>query len=108
MKQKELENLRYKVVKLPDLTSTGLLHSTILTYKKKRWTYPAEPPQNGKHGPGGCWANRTISQARHLQVYLRERYRMRTAIFLCLIDRVLFESSYRTKTNRLFLIDRIA
>ena len=107
MRPKAIEKIRYKVVALPGLTSTGLLHSSILSYKRKRWTHPAEPPQKGKHGPGGCWANRSIGQARSLQRYLWDRYKMKTAIFLCLIDRILFESSYRTKTNRLFLLDQV-
>ena len=107
MRPRAIDKIRYKVVALPSLTSTGLLHSSILTYKRKRWTYPAEPPQEGKHGPGGCWANRSIGQARCLQRYLKERYQMKTAIFICFIDKILFESSYRTKSNRLFLLDQV-
>ena len=70
-----LEKIKYKVLLLPDLTSTGLLHSTIIKYKKKKWTYPAEPPQKGKDGPGGLWAIQSRGQARSLQKYLKKQGR---------------------------------
>jgi hypothetical protein len=101
-----MAKIRYKVL-TSDLTSTGLLHSTIVRYKPKRWNYPAEPPQHGKAGPGGLWANRTKSQAKQLQKYLKEKHSLDTVIFVAIIDRILYESSYRTKTNKLFLLEPI-
>lgn len=101
------DKIRYKVLLLPGLTSTGLLHSSIIKYRLRSWTYPAEPPQKGKDGPGGLWANRSKGQARHLQKYIREAHRYETVIFICVIDRILYQSSYRTKTNRLFLLDQV-
>ena len=101
------ERVRYKVLTL-GRESTGLLHSRVMRYRLKRWNFPHDPPRPGKEGPGGLWASRNKAQARSLQRYLAERHGMETRIHLCLIGRVLFESSYRTKTDRLFLMDPIA
>lgn len=100
-------HVRFKVLQCPGLCSVGLLHSSIIKYSRKRWNHPAEPAQEGRQGPGGLWVNRTLGQARSAAKYLWRKYRMRTVIYACLIDRILFESSYRTKTNRLFLLHRI-
>jgi len=102
-----LENhVRYKVLTMK-MTSTGLLHSSIVKYRPKHWNYPMEPPQYGKHGPGGLWANRNLAMARSLQKYLEEKHGMKTRIHLCIIDKILFQSSYRSKTNRLLLLDPV-
>jgi len=100
-------HLRFKVLRCPGLTSVGLLHSNIISYNRARWNVPAEPPQEGRQGPGGLWVNRRLSQARSAAKYLWNKYQMRTVIYACVIDERLFESSYRTKTNRLFLLYRI-
>lgn len=102
-----MDKIRYKVVLLPDLTSTGLLHSKIISYKPKRWNHPAEPVQKGKDGPGGLWCNKSRGQARSLQKYLKKTHGLDSICFICIIDKILFESSYRTKTNSLFLLDQV-
>lgn len=100
------DHVRYKVLTM-NMTSTGLLHSAIVKYKPRSWVYPAEPMQYGKDGPGGLWANRNLAMARSLHKYLKEKHNMETRIHLCIIDKILFESSYRTKTNRLLLLDPV-
>jgi hypothetical protein len=99
-------HVRYKVLTTKQ-TSTGLLHSSIIKYKTKRWTFPEGPPIPGKVGRGGLWASRNIGMARGLQKYLKRVHDMETRIHLCIIDKTLFQSSYRTKTNRLLLLDPI-
>jgi len=100
-------HLRFKVLRRPGLTSVGLLHSKIIRYSTQRWNHPAEAPEKGRRGPGGLWVNRRLSQARCAARYLADKHGMKTVIYACLIDENLFESSYRTKTNRLLLLHRV-
>lgn len=102
-----LSRVRYKVLTL-DMKSTGLAHSKIVKYRMKKWNHPWKGIViPGKCGAGGLWANANKSMARGLQRYLKDRHDIDTRIHLCIIDQNLFESSYRTKTNRLFLLDPI-
>ncbi len=101
-----LHRLRYKVLVVPGLRSSGLLHARVIRYSRRRWNHPAEEPEPGRHGRGGLWANRSFGHARALAKYLKRKHGLRTVIYLCLIDEILYESSYRTKTNRLFLLGR--
>lgn len=107
MPQPVMKKIRYKVVLLPELTSTGLLHSKIIGYKKKHWNHPAEPVQKGKDGPGGLWVCNNISQARALCKYIKEKRDFETAIFICIINKILYQSSGRTKSDKVFLLDQV-
>ncbi len=88
--------LAYKVV-TPGLYSLGLRSAEPVKYKIKEWTYP----ESEDHG---LWVAKTLSDARGLQKYLKEKYNRRSRIFKCSIGKISYGSSYRIETDRVMLL----
>lgn len=63
-------------------------------------------PMIGKQDSGGIWCCEKLSAARGLKRYFEKRYG-RARIFECEIGNILFQNSYRTKTDKVMLIKEV-
>jgi drug/metabolite transporter superfamily protein YnfA len=73
-----------------------------------KWFYlPPEKIKRGIDDWGGIWVCKSLSKAQTLKKYMNDKYETNVKIFTCLIDKILFENSYRTKTNGIKLLREI-
>jgi hypothetical protein len=95
----------YKVV-TEDMGSLGLRKNpNTMWFRMNKWVLEPQP-QEGKQDIGGIWCCVKLSAARALKKYFENRYG-RARIFECEIGIILYENSYRTKTDRIKLINEI-
>lgn len=95
----------YKVV-TENMESLGLRKNpNVMWFRMGDW-YQEPQPQGGKQDIGGIWCCEKLSAARALKGYFENRYG-RARIFECEIGMVLYQNSYRTKTDRIKLIKEI-
>lgn len=96
----------YKVV-TKDLKSLGLRKNpNILTFPKRKWV-KEENPVFGNSDSGGIWVANGYGQANTLKKYMKEKYDLNCRIFLVEIGKVLYENSYRTKTDKVMLCHEV-
>ncbi|MDO8574369.1 MAG: hypothetical protein Q7R86_01975 [bacterium] len=96
----------FKVVR-KDLTSVGLLGASLIQYKIGEWTYPLETLSNDRLKGGGLWVLKTKSNARRFKKYIETKHGFNIRIFTCEIGIVLFQTSYRVKTDRVMLKEEL-
>jgi hypothetical protein len=98
----------YKVV-TDTMQSLGLRKNpNILTYPVGEWYFlPETLVVPGKSDYGGVWVAKTLSGAKRLADYVKEKYGIRTRIFRAYIAKVLYGNSYRIKTDGLFLSEEV-
>ncbi|MFH1174198.1 MAG: hypothetical protein V1725_03640 [archaeon] len=112
MRQIELDGkdylLGFKVV-TPDLRSLGLRNNPhILQFVPSEWfMLPDSFLQKGPSDWGGIWIARTLSQARNLSKYMADYHGRDTRLFATAIDEILYENSYRIKTNGVYLFEEV-
>jgi len=95
----------YKVV-TQDLKSLGLRKNpNIMQFSIGEWAYEPDP-DTGKQDSGGIWCCERLSSARALKKYYEKRYGS-AEIFQCEIGVILYQNSYRTKTNKIKLFRRL-
>ena len=95
----------YKVV-TENMQSLGLRKNpNIMTFQINKWIYEADP-DTGKQDTGGIWCCEKLSAAKALKKYFEKRYG-KARIFECEMGEVLFQNSYRTKTDKVKLIKEI-
>jgi len=93
--------LYFKVV-TDNMQSLGLRKNfNIFTYFIGKWKHEPRPQMNNKDF-GGIWCCKKLSSARALQKYFFRYGKSR--IFQCKIGKILYENSYRTKTDKIKLI----
>jgi hypothetical protein len=98
---------RYYKVVTDDMKSLGLRRNpTILEYRIGEWV-KSPTVKTGKSDDGGIWVVSTMYNAVKLLMYMRNKYNISCRIFRASIGRVLFTNSYRTKTNKVKLIEEI-
>ena len=93
-----------------ELKSLGLRNNpNIIQYPIGEWYFlPAEQLKRGKEDWGGIWVARNLSFARNLVKYMKEKHNVETRVFKAAIDRILYNgSSYRVKTNGIYLIEEL-
>ena len=102
------ERLAYKVV-TQDMRSLGLRRNpNILEFTQGEWLLlPKNEVLAGKSDWGGIWAAVDKGNARSLQRYMRRQYNQETRLFAAAIKDVLYENSYRLKTNGIYLIEEL-
>lgn len=95
-------NIVYKVV-TENMESLGLRKNpNVMWFRMGEWFCEPEP-RTGKQDSGGIWCCEKLSAARALKKYFEGKYG-KARIFECEIGNILFQNSYRTKTNRIKLI----
>jgi len=96
----------YKVV-TEDMKSLGLRKNpTILTYPMLDWV--VSPTMSfDKKDSGGIWCCEKLGAARALRKYFEKKYLKKTRIFECNIGNILYQNSYRTKTDKIYFIKEI-
>ncbi len=106
------ERIGYKVV-TTNMESLGLRNNhNILVYPQGEWfRLPSDWIVEGSGDWGGIWFAKTKSKAKGIQKEMRKGNTKRppteTRIFVVLYDRILYENSYRIKTNAIFLRQEI-
>ncbi len=93
---------KYFKVLRNDLTSIGLLGAKRMQYCFGVWNYPGEVISNHPRKGGGLWVAHTKSQAKAMSKYAFKKYGIKTRIFSCQIGEVIYQTSCRLKTDRLF------
>lgn len=102
----EITRIHYKVV-TGQMQSLGLRRNpNIMTFTESQWIYEINP-QEGNSDYGGIWVARNIGGANTLKKYMLSRHNLNCLIFETQIGDILFENSYRIKTNRVFLIKKV-
>ncbi|VVB82294.1 Uncharacterised protein [uncultured archaeon] len=98
----------YKVV-TQDMKSLGLRKNpNIIEFELGKWIYlPKNEIERSSDDWGGIWVARTFSNAKKLGEYMQEKYKIKTRIFETALDKILFENSYRIKTNGVNLFEEI-
>ena len=95
----------YKVVTKYNKSLGLRKNPNIITFLINKWVY--EPtPSEGKQDTGGIWCCEKLSSARALKKYYEKRYGT-ALIYECEIGDILYQNSYRTKTNKIKLIKEI-
>jgi hypothetical protein len=95
----------YKVV-TEELKSLGLRRNpNIMDFPLGYWIIEPTPVE-GKGDKGGIWCCKKKSAARALKKYYEKRYGP-ALIFQCHIGEVLYQNSYRTKTDAIKLITEV-
>lgn len=95
----------YKVI-TENMQSLGLRKNpNIMTFKINKWSYEPDP-DIGKQDTGGIWCCERLSAARALKKYFEGRYG-KARIFECEMGVILYQNSYRTKTDKVKLIKEI-
>lgn len=96
--------MHYKVV-TDNLKSLGLRKNpNIMLFPVNEWVNEPDPLV-GNQDYGGIWCTATLSNARRLKKYFGRYGNSR--IFTCEIGNVLYENSYRIKTDKVKLIKEI-
>ena len=92
-----------------DLKSLGLRRNpNILQYPIREWYFlPEDKIIEGKNDFGGIWVARTFGNARKLSEYMKEKHDTETRLFKSAVDKILFENSYRIKTNGIYLAEEL-
>ncbi len=92
-----------------ELKSLGLRKKPhILTYIPGEWYFLDK--YNIKEGIsdfGGIWVCKNLSNARKLTKYMLNKYNQVTITYSVYIDQILYENSYRVKTNGIYLKEEI-
>jgi len=95
----------YKVV-TEDKKSLGLRKNpNVMSFPLNQWV-EEQLPKIGNSDFGGIWCCEKLSSARSLKKYYESRYGD-AKIFSCEIGNILYQNSYRTKTDRVKLIQEI-
>lgn len=97
----------FKVV-TEDLKSVGLLGATPIQYTVGEWTHPLEPLSNHPRKGGGLWVYRKRGAAMASKRYMSHQHGKAVRIFSCLIGNIIYETSYRVKTDKVMLVEEIS
>jgi hypothetical protein len=97
--------ITYKVV-TNDMKSLGLRKNpTILKYSRNKWKCISDDELRfNNNDEGGIWVCKNLSGATKLRKYMKQKYNKLVRIFISEIDVVLYENSYRIKTNAVKLL----
>jgi hypothetical protein len=96
----------YKVV-TENMESLGLRKNpNIIVFPISIWVKEFHPLECNNKDWGGIWCCQKLSAARALKKYFESRYE-KARIFECEIGKVLYQNSYRTKTDKVKLTQEI-
>ena len=97
----------YKVI-TNEHKSLGLRkNKNIMTFPKNIWVQDKTELFCDKRDNGGIWVANNLSSAIKLKRYMMEKYNISCKIFETIIGEILYQNSYRTKTNKVNLIKEI-
>lgn len=85
-----------------NLKSIGLLQAPILQYHFNIWNRPKEPISSHPQKGGGIWVCPDLRYAKKFQKYVLEQHGIKAIIFRCQIGKILYQSSCRIKTDKIF------
>lgn len=100
------DKVQYFKVLRQDLTSVGLLGAPRMQYRFGVWNKPLEPISAHPRKGGGLWVLMKKYHAKRAKKYLLEKHNIVARIFACQIGKIIYQTSYRTKTDKVFLIQK--
>lgn len=89
------------------MKSIGLLGATKMQYKFGVWNRPLEPISDHPRKGGGLWVTPKLADARGMKKYVLRKHHIKTRIFICKIDKMIYKTSCRIKTDGVFLLEEI-
>jgi len=96
----------YKVV-TEHMKSLGLRRNpSVMVFPPNIWIKEPRPLEHNNKDWGGIWCCEKLSSARALKKYYEKKYGA-ARIFECEIRNILFQNSYRTKTDEIKLTKEI-
>ena len=95
----------FKVLR-EDMTSVGLLGAARKQYLFNVWNIPDEPISDHPRKGGGLWVVPTKSEAKKIRKYVLKKHGIQTRIFQCQIGGIIYSSSCRVKTDKLFFTEK--
>lgn len=98
--------IQYFKVLRSDLTSVGLLKATRMQYCFNAWNRPLEPISNHPRKGGGLWVVKNKGDAKKVRKYLLDKRGIIARIFRCRIGQIIYETSYRAKTDGVFFAEK--
>jgi len=98
--------IQYFKVLRSDFTSVGLLGAVRMQYRFNAWNRPLEPISNHPRKGGGLWIVKSKSDAKMVRKYLFNKHGIIARIFSCRIGRIIYETSYRVKTDGVFFTEK--
>ncbi|MCL5733572.1 MAG: hypothetical protein M1334_02840 [Patescibacteria group bacterium] len=100
-----MEKKCFKVLR-EDMTSVGLLGAARKQYRFNVWNIPDEPLSGHPRKGGGLWVVPTKAYAIKIRKYVLNKHGIRTRVFQCRVGKILYSSSCRIKTDRLFFTEK--
>ena len=97
----QLTKYAFKVLR-GNLKSIGLLGAIPIQYRFNFWNKPRESLSPHPRKGGGLYVCPTLNYARKFQKYVLKQYGIKTVVFRCQIGKILFQSSCRIKTDKIF------
>lgn len=91
----------FKVLR-KNLKSLGILGAPLKQYYFNIWNKAEKPLSPHPKKGGGIWLAKTLRDARKLQKYVLKTRGIKTRIFYCKIGKIIFQTSGRIKTNKIF------
>ena len=89
------------------MRSLGLRRNpSIIVFPVGVWISEPRPLESNSKDWGGIWCCEKLSAAKALKRYFEKRYGI-ARIFECEIGNILFQNSYRTKTDKIKLTKEI-
>jgi len=85
-----------------DLKSLGILNALLKQYYFNIWNKAEKPLSAHPKKGGGIWLAKTLRDARKLQKYILKTREIETRIFYCKIRKIIFQTSGRIKTDKIF------
>lgn len=89
-----------------NLESLGILNAPIKQYQFNIWNKAEKPLSPHPKKGGGIWMAKTLRDAKKLQKYVLKTREMETRIFYCRIGKIIFQTSGRIKTDKIFFTNK--
>ena len=98
--------MNYKVV-TEDLKSLGLRKNpNVMTFYINKFVKEKNRLEKNNKDYGGIWCAVNLSNAKRLSKYIKQKYNKETKIFMVEIGKILYQNSYRVKTDKVKLINQ--
>ena len=91
----------FKVLR-ENLKSLGILGAPLKQYYFDTWNKAERPLSPHPRKGGGIWLAKTLKDAKKLQKYVFKTRKIKTRIFFCKIGKIIFQTSGRIKTDKIF------
>lgn len=79
-----------------------------MTFTIDEWVHePKERIDYSNKDLGGIWVTQTLSGAKSLVRYMKNKYKISTRLFECEIGKILYQNSYRVKSDKVKITNEV-